>query len=459
VSTSERRTERTDWIKARALSLGFDRVGIAELAPEEQGTEQGQALLRWLDRGDHAGMAWMARRVEERLDPGRLVPWARTAVCVALHYHPVFQPSDNGLEQTADPPRPRRTLADGSERLASTCDAAESDLWSRVARYARGPAESDLWSRVARYARGEDYHDVMGGRLERLAEAIREAFPGTASRAYVDTGPVLERALAARAGVGRMGKNTNLLHRRGSWFFLGELFLDLELEPDRPLLDMCGSCTRCLEACPTGALPEPYRLDSRRCISYWTIEHRGTLPAAVRPWLEDWVFGCDVCQEVCPWNGKEDRDGYTPARDSQLRLEGERASVDLLSLLAMDQERYEQVFAGSPLRRAKLEGLQRNAAVALGNLRRNDATSALASVVVGAQTLVRRHAAWALGQIGGPSARSALSAALRGERDPHVRSEILLALRAPAPPVLAAPALESDRKRGNVDRATPRAKA
>ncbi len=208
-------------------------------------------------------MGYLERRIEARLEPAKVVPGTRSVLCVALQYSPL---SNKDGEEVPDP-------------------------------------KGDLWPRVARYARGRDYHDVMQDRLKTLETRIAEAFPGLVSRRYVDTGPVLERELAARAGLGVPGKNTNLLHpEAGSWFLLGELFLSLDLAPDVPLADLCGSCTRCLEACPTGALPEPWRLDSNRCISYWTIEHRGALPPEAREMVGDWVFGCDICQEVCPWN-------------------------------------------------------------------------------------------------------------------------------------------------------------
>ena len=224
-------------LKSWALEAGFDRAGVAALAP----LEHGEALVRWLDRGDQAGMEYLG-----------------TAAGGAARSLP-------GLPRSAErplrgPPVPSSYREDGK----------------------RQPEPSgDLWRRVARYARGRDYHEVMGERLRVLEDRVRAAFPGCETRRYVDTGPVLERELAARAGMGAVGKNTMLLHPEGgSWFLLGELFLSLDVDPgpDQPLADLCGSCTRCLDACPTGAFAEPYRLDSNRCISYWTIEHRGTAP-------------------------------------------------------------------------------------------------------------------------------------------------------------------------------------
>jgi epoxyqueuosine reductase len=390
-----------EMLKSWALEAGFDRAGVAALEPAAHGA----AFLRWLERGDQAGMAYMQRRIEARLAPAAVLAGARSALCVALDYHP--------LAGEAEP---------------------------------RG----DLWPRVARYARGRDYHDLVGERLRALAGRIAAAFPGVVTRPYVDTGPVLERDLAARAGLGVVGKNTNLLHRRaGSWFLLGELFLTLELESLAPIApiapgapeaqdslqappaDLCGSCTRCLQACPTGALREPFRLDSRLCISYWTIEHRGSMPPEAREMVDDWVFGCDVCQEVCPYN-RAPREADHP----ELRLPAERAELDLAGLLALRRDDYTARFRGSPMKRAKLDGLRRNAAVAMGNRGGGAYVPALAQALFDAAPLVRGHAAWALGRIGGAAARQSLAAALASESDPGVRAEINSALAELALPVL-----------------------
>jgi epoxyqueuosine reductase len=368
-----------DLLKSWALEAGFDRAGVADLGP----LEHGEALVRWLDRGDQAAMGYLGRRLEARLDPSQIFPGARSVLCVALQYHPLH--GEDGERQ----PEPK----------------------------------GDLWRRVARYARGKDYHDVMGARLEALEERVREAFPRCATRRYVDTGPVLERELAARAGLGAVGKNTMLLHPEGgSWFLLGELFLSLDLAPDAPLTDLCGSCTLCLEACPTGALPEPYRLDSNRCISFWTIEHRGALPPEARRMVGGWVFGCDVCQEVCPWNAAPE--GTEGAVHPEMELPPERAELDLARLLRLPREEYVERFRGSPMKRAKLEGLQRNAAVAMGNRLESRYAAPLADALREGEPLVRGHAAWALGRIGGEEARRALEEALGREADEGVRAEI-----------------------------------
>ncbi len=362
-------------LKSWAVEEGFDRAGIARLRP----SDHAEAFGAWLGRGDHAGMRYLEGRRDERLDPTRILDGARSVLCVALQYHPAGA--------TDEPP-------------------------------------GGLLDHVARYARGRDYHDTMKARLERLAGRIRAALPAVATRAYVDTGPVLERELAARAGIGSFGKNTNLLHpEAGSWFLLGEIFLTLELESETPVAELCGSCSRCLEACPTGALPEPYRLDANRCISYWTIEHRGWLPPVARTMISDWLFGCDVCQEVCPLNGSPDAEAAP-----EFAPDPRRAGLSLADLLELSRSDYLELFRGSPMKRARLEGLQRNAAVVLGNRGGSAAIPALARALGHAEPVVRGHAAWALGRLADAEAAAALRAALAGEPDERVRGEIEAAL-------------------------------
>ncbi len=374
-------TDPTETLRRWALEAGFDRAGVAALGAVERGAE----FVRWLERGDHAGMRWLEQRVAERLEPARLLDGAKSALCVALRYHPLD--------------------GDGGE-----------------------PA-GDLWPRVARYARGRDYHNLMGKRLRKLARRVREAFPGAGTRWSVDTGPVLERELAARAGLGVQGKNTCLLTRGGSWLLLGELFTTLDLAPDEPLADLCGRCRLCLDACPTGALPEPFRLDANRCISYWTIEHRGAVPPERRRGIGDWVFGCDVCQEVCPWNRPKNLASEPPAGHADLRLPEHRARLDLAGLLALGEEGYRERFAGSAMQRAGHEGLRRNAATAMGNRGEPRYVPELArALAADPSPVVRRHAAWALGEIGGVAAREALAAAAKGDQDPEVRAEAAAAL-------------------------------
>ena len=348
---------RADLLLGWALEAGFDRAGIAALEPQA-GT--GSAFLRRLERGLFASMAWLGRRPGRRVVPASLLDGARSALCVALHYHPL----------------------DGEPEPAG-----------------------DLWPRVARYARGDDYHDVMERRLRRLSSRIREAFPGAGTRPYVDTGPVLERALAARAGLGAVAKNTQLLDRSGSWFLLGELFLTLELEPSEPLAeDLCGDCLRCLEACPTGALPEPYVLDAERCISYWTIEHRGELPERARAMVGDWVFGCDICQEVCPWNQHR----AAPVERQRAGIFGlppDRAELDLTALLSISEDDYRRRFRHSPMKRAGRSGLRRNAAVAMGNRADQAYAAPLERARESGDPVVGSHADWSLGRLAGGRGR------------------------------------------------------
>jgi len=300
----------TESVKALALELGFDLVGIGSADPPEHGA----ALVEWVDAGRAGGMAYIGRRLAERLDPQRVLPGAASVVTVALNY---FQ-GDGG-----DP----------------------------------------SWQAVARYAWGRDYHDVMAPRLERLADFLREAC-GARSRGYVDTGPVQERDLAARAGLGWIGKNTMLLHPElGSWFFIGVLLTTARLEPGAPLPDRCGSCRACLDACPTGAFVAPYVLDARRCISYLTIEHRGAIDPLLADQMGDWQFGCDVCQSVCPWNRKA-----PVTKEAAFVPEEPYPSAD--ALLEMDDEEIRRRFSGTPLSRPKPAGLKRNVAIARANHRR-----------------------------------------------------------------------------------------
>ncbi len=295
---------------------------------------------------------------------------------------------------------------------------------------------------VARYAAGEDYHRVVADLLGALARAAVELLPGARSLWYSDTGAILERGWAERAGLGWIGKHTGLLSQTlGSWFLLGELLLDQPLAPDAPLArEHCGSCTRCVEACPTGAIVAPYQLDARLCISYLTIEHRGPIPRPLRPQIGDWVFGCDVCQEVCPWNRFA-----PPARQARLHARALKGWT-LERFLTLDEEGFGALFEGSPIRRARRAGFLRNVCVALGNRGDASAVPGLARALAGdPDPLVRGHAAWALGEIGRrlearDPAASAIAAALEAAgRDsaPEVREEADLAearVRPPTPP-------------------------
>jgi len=297
----------TGSVKALALELGFDLVAVGPAEPPEHGA----ALRRWVEAGHAGTMGYLSRRLEERLDPARVLPGARAAVCVALNYY-------------------------------------------------QGEPEDASWRPIARYAWGHDYHDVIGPRLQRLATHLTEA-AGARSRGYVDTGPVLERDLAARAGLGWIGKNTMLLHPTlGSWFFIGVLLTTAALVADAPLADRCGSCRACLDACPTGAFPAPYVLDARRCISYLTIEHRGEIDPALHRGMAGWQFGCDVCQDVCPWNRKAPTTRHP-------ELVPATAYPGAPAVASMDDASMREAFRGSALLRAKPAGLRRNALIYMEN--------------------------------------------------------------------------------------------
>jgi epoxyqueuosine reductase len=360
-------------VRDAGRQLGFDLVAVGPASPADHAAAFGE----WLDRGHAGTMEYLHRGRDRRMDPGRVLPGARSVVVCALNY---FQ-------------GPRAEGAPG----------------------------------VARYAWGEDYHTVLEPRLRTLAETIGRLAPGTTARAYVDTGPLLERDLAARAGLGWIGKNTMLLHPElGSFFFIGTVLTTADLDADAPLPERCGSCTRCLDACPTEAFVGPYVLDARRCIAYLTIEHRGPIPADLRSGVGTWTFGCDVCQDVCPWNRR------APATGEEAF--GSRRNLPLTEMLALGAAAYLGGFRGSPLKRARREGLARNAAVALGNRGGADDVPALAAALGHADPTVRGHAAWALGRIGGTHARRALLAARTPETDAGVLAEIEQALAESPPP-------------------------
>jgi epoxyqueuosine reductase len=327
-------------VKARALDLGFDRVGIGRATPPAHGL----AFERWLDAGYAGTMDYLGRGRADRLDPERLLAGVRSVVAVALAY---------GRED-----------------------------------------DHPDWEPVARYARGDDYHDVMRPRLHQLVELIAEgAGPDVRSRATVDTSAVLERDLAAQAGLGWIGKNTNLIAPSlGSYVFLGIVLTTAELEADERVADRCGTCTACLTACPTGAFVAPYVLDARRCIAYLTIEHRGEISEELREGVGDHLFGCDVCQEVCPWNRKA-----PPAREPALAPRD--AFGPLETLLGLDAAAFRARFGDSAIARAKRAGLLRNAALVLGNRRTRESVGALERALDDEDEVVRRAAAWALARL------------------------------------------------------------
>jgi epoxyqueuosine reductase len=329
--------------KALALQTGFDIAGVAPAdAPAELAS-----FSQWVGRGHAGEMGYLTEQVDKRSDLRKAFPWARSVIAVGLQY---------------DTPGPY------------SIEAALDRGW------------------MARYAWGDDYHDVMTAMLHRLVERLEEEAGPFRSRVYVDTGPIVERAYAAAAGLGAWGKNTCLLHpEHGSWFFLGEVVSDLDLAGDRPRADMCGTCTACLDACPTGALPAPYVLDATRCISYLTIEVRGAIPEDRRDGVGRHVFGCDICQDVCPWNRRRRHRGG-PAFEPRPGL----TAPDLGELASLDEEMFRQRFRKSAVKRAKRRGLLRNVAVAMGNAGDHSRRPLLERLSRDEDGVVREHALWAL---------------------------------------------------------------
>jgi epoxyqueuosine reductase len=303
------RARLTEELKRRAHALGFQKVGVVRAEPL---TGERARLEEWLARGYHAGMGWMARDVARRTDPRELLAGARSVVVVALNY---FTPHEHAREEGA--------------------------------------------GRISRYAWGDDYHDVLGERLRALLEQLRELAPEVRGKVCVDAQPAMDKAWAVRAGLGWIGKHTNLITREyGSWVFLGELILDVELEYDSERVeDHCGTCTLCLDACPTGAIVEPYVVDSALCVSHATIELRDEeLPDAVAANLEGWLYGCDTCQDVCPWNRFEQ-----PSGEPRFEPRPGNVSPALEEIANLTHEAYVERFRRSPVKRAKLSGLRRNA--------------------------------------------------------------------------------------------------
>ena len=298
----------TEQIKQKALELGFHRAGIARA---EALANEGSQFLEWLNRGYHGNMSWLEREPEKRADPRLIFPEARSVLCVAMNY---YTPSEH-----------------------------EGDAWK---------------GKISRYAWGDDYHDVVKEKLRMLLDWIVAAVPDASGKVCVDTAPVMEKSWAERAGIGWIGKNSNVItHDHGSWVFLGEILLNLDLEPDQPATEHCGSCTACLDACPTSAIVEPFVVDSNRCISYATIELRDeVLPETVSRHLNGWIYGCDICQDVCPWNRFE-----KPTNEPRFAPRHGETSLDLDVVESLTPETYAIRFRKSSMKRTKIVGLKRNA--------------------------------------------------------------------------------------------------
>jgi epoxyqueuosine reductase len=335
-------------LRQRARELGFDDCRVTTADAPEFATR----FTQWLAEGRHGEMAYLERNAPKRVDPLQVLAGARSIITLAASYH--------------DP-------------------SARSGL-------------------IARYARYRDYHDVLSERLKQLTEFVNKlGGEGARSLWYVDTGPLLERELAQRAGLGFIGKHTNLISRQlGNWIFLSEIITTLAIEPDAPEKNHCGSCTRCITACPTAAITAPFQLDARRCISYLTIELKGAIPLELRPAIGDRIFGCDDCLQACPWN-RFAREGQMMKAHARPDL----AQPDLLELLSLDEAGFKRCFAGTPMLRAKRRGLVRNACVALGNIGDEKALPALRKAATDPEPLIAEHAAWAVERIQTRSQRAA----------------------------------------------------
>lgn len=365
----------TPAIKEAAAALGFTLAGVTP-AVSPGGIDR---FREWIAAGYAGEMKFLSDRVDAYAHPQSVLAGVRSLVLLAMPYR-------------NEAPR---TAATGQ---------------GRVSRYAWGTG---------------DYHDIIHDRLKQLAAEVQSLAPGASVRGVVDTAPLLEREFAQLAGLGWIGKNTLLLNKQqGSWFFLAALLTDLELESDTPFTtDHCGTCRACLDACPTEAFVGPHVLDASRCISYLTIELRGPIPHHLRAGMGDWLFGCDVCQDVCPWNHKAPQSqepAFVPQDDSN--------PLDLAALLAMDDDAFRQRFRRTPLWRSKRRGLVRNAAIVLGNQRDSRSIAALVRGLGDSEPLIRGACAWALGKIGGERAQAALTERLTLESDAYVREEITLAL-------------------------------
>jgi epoxyqueuosine reductase len=343
-------------LKARLISftreVGFDSCRVAACNPPVHATE----FREWLRRGAHGEMSYMQRGEEKRCDPEKILPRAKSIVVFALNY---FQGN------SAHPPT-----------------------------HSSGPASSAAATgKIARYAWGDDYHEVIANKLHKIDEFFRSF--GGEQKCYVDTGPVLERDHAARAGIGWHGKSTMLIDQRlGTWFFLAETLTTLDLPPDEPIPNRCGTCERCITACPTGAITGPHQLDARRCISYLTIELKGAIPLELRPLIGDRIFGCDDCLDACPWNRFAQE-----SRENAFSVLRSTTGMSLREYLELNDDQFRRLFKNSPIKRIKRRGFLRNVCVALGNVGDPSDLPALERAAADPEPLIAEHAAWAIQQI------------------------------------------------------------
>jgi epoxyqueuosine reductase len=357
-----------DSIRQKALELGFDAVGFAKAALAAEAQDN---LRSFIAQGLHGEMGWMQEKVDRRADPNVLWPEARTVVVLGLNYGPE-----------------------------------------------RNPLDEDSEARISVYARHRDYHDVLKKRLKALGRWIADTHK-TEVKVFVDTAPVMEKPLAQAGGIGWQGKHTNLVSRDlGSWLFLGEVFLALDLPADAAEGDHCGECRRCLDACPTQAFTAPYRIDARRCISYLTIEHKGPIPRDLRPLIGNRIYGCDDCLAVCPWN-KFAQNAALP----ELKPREDLAAPDLRELAALDEAEFRRRFSGSPIKRIGRNRFLRNVLIAIGNSGDPALAGAAQPHLADPDALVRSTAIWALSRLLEPAAFARLQSAAATEPDPQVRAE------------------------------------
>ncbi len=362
--------EKLEKIRRRALELGFDRLGVA---PPDVGAAAGQ-FEQWLADQFDGEMHYMKRGEAKRLDPAQVLPGVKSVICLMTNYFTT----------------------------------------SRTLDFLKEPDTGD----ISNYAWHLDYHDLIQRRLRQLEDCLAEEFPGCRTKGYVDTGPILEKPLAQRAGLGWIGKHTNLLTEGlGSYYFLSEILVNVDLPLSEAAIDHCGTCTECIDICPTGAIVAPYVLDSRKCISYLTIELKGPIPHEYRKALGNRIYGCDDCQIVCPWNS------YAVTTEEPAFQEREEVK-GLIALMQLDEEGFRTRFRKSPVKRIKRRGLLRNVAVALGNSGRPEVVPVLTEALSDPEPLIRSHTVWALGELLGPEAVGVVESRLPGEADPMVLSEI-----------------------------------
>jgi epoxyqueuosine reductase len=362
--------EKLAGLKSFAESLGFDGFGVAS----PQLGLAGERFGNWLDAGYDGEMAYLRRGEEKRKNPDLVLEGVQSILCFRTNYYTIEK--DMSYVE-------HRDIAD-----------------------------------ISIYALNKDYHDTITPRLRQMEEKIKEQFEGCRTRIYVDTGPILEKPLAQQAGLGWIGKHTNLLTQStGSWYFLSEILTDITLSPSQPADDHCGTCTSCIDICPTDAIIAPYVLDSKRCISYLTIELKGVIPVEYRKAIGNRIYGCDDCQIVCPWNShvvKTDDPDFQQKQDT----------LKLMDLIQISQEMFSQRFKGSPIKRIKRRGLLRNVAVALGNSGNRQAIPILLKVLDDEEPLIRAHVVWALGELSGPEVLPVIREKMNNEKEKIVLEEL-----------------------------------